>query len=500
MSQIFLEKEYKEIEYDVQKYKIQDETKDSNIKTCINLNDKEDEFNFKPSEDIKKNILDLTLSEEIRFENIYQLKDENVLSEIFNILFSMYCFTEISVLGKFISRICQDGKISCNLRLQLAERMYYYDEKYLSLISLALTLLDNTVSTPCIVSFIIILHKHNLPEATIYLKTILNNKNIDSNYKYNLLLKDELYDADLLEDFFYNNDNDIKYRILASQYMVIKFDLEKDSEQSKNIVKKLFEFGNDKNLDMNTRADAFDVISRGWGDPLAKTLLLELGQEGKRTFSIYDNSQNVHMSSIEKSVEQIFIFLESVDIFHINNRPITFEEICEEIKKKNENPKIEISLQRIDQDRGRYYNYMSLKIIFTKLYSFIRRHSNYEELFNRLEEELIDMSSTCSSGFLSRIANVISGFTDFNIEISWLEQITANVKGRLNARLQVCENKDEIIEQMMSDNKENRKAFSAFFIKNISSIQQEMYQEFKDFMDNTTFDLYFSRAILAYDQ
>jgi hypothetical protein len=54
---------------------------------------------------------------------------------------------------------------------------------------------------------------------------------------------------------------------------------------------------------------------------------------------------------------------------------------------------------------------------------------------NRLLEELIEMSGTCSSGFASRLVNVISGFGDFNITISWKDQIIANFSGRLNARI-----------------------------------------------------------------
>ena len=43
------------------------------------------------------------------------------------------------------------------------------------------------------------------------------------------------------------------------------------------------------------------------------------------------------------------------------------------------------------------------------------------------------MSGTCSSGFATRLINVISGFGQFNIRISYEDQIVANFSGRLNA-------------------------------------------------------------------
>ena len=53
-------------------------------------------------------------------------------------------------------------------------------------------------------------------------------------------------------------------------------------------------------------------------------------------------------------------------------------------------------------------------------------HENEEEMRKRMLEELEEMSATCSTGFASRLINVISGFGEFNIRISWEDQIIAN--------------------------------------------------------------------------
>jgi hypothetical protein len=62
----------------------------------------------------------------------------------------------------------------------------------------------------------------------------------------------------------------------------------------------------------------------------------------------------------------------------------------------------------------------------------------------RLLEELIDMYGTCSSGFSSRLVNVISGYGDFNLNISWRDQIIANFTGRLNARARDISSKEKM--------------------------------------------------------
>ena len=54
-------------------------------------------------------------------------------------------------------------------------------------------------------------------------------------------------------------------------------------------------------------------------------------------------------------------------------------------------------------------------------------------MLKRLLQELEDMSGTCSTGFISRLLNTISGFGDISISISFEDQLIANFTGRLNA-------------------------------------------------------------------
>jgi hypothetical protein len=177
------------------------------------------------------------------------------------------------------------------------------------------------------------------------------------------------------------------------------------------------------------------------------------------------------------------------------------------------------------------------------------------------------MSGTCSSGFASRLVNVISGFGEFNIRISFTDQIISNFAGRLNARIKkisepdsiflsirlhdmvelhifadselhdklknnikektgknptsnldiinefLIDNRDEKINDCLSDFQFNvlseltlesskfneRKNFLLFLRSNISSIQTELYEEFREYVSDTDFDLAFRRAIYNYE-
>lgn len=96
--------------------------------------------------------------------------------------------------------------------------------------------------------------------------------------------------------------------------------------------------------------------------------------------------------------------------------------------------KIRLSMNRIFIDRALYSKYNSSLInILLKIWTYLSGNEHEKEMKKRLLEELEEMSGTCSSGYASRLVNIISGFGEFNIRISWEDQIIANFTGRLNA-------------------------------------------------------------------
>jgi hypothetical protein len=188
-------------------------------------------------------------------------------------------------------------------------------------------------------------------------------------------------------------------------------------------------------------------------------------------------------------------------------------------------------------------------------------------MIKRLFEELEDMSGTCSSGFLSRLVNVVSGFDEnLSIRISWQDQIISNFVARLNSLAQkiielnspfyneklndvielfineneevrkhiiscICDNSSEnikmssIIEEFLKTHKETkiqhcveifsenvlnemmidchkyakRQNFLLFFRTYISIIREELFEEFKNYVTPSEFDLHMRKAISSYE-
>jgi len=332
---------------------------------------------------------------------------------------------------------------------------------------------------------------------------------------------------------------------------------------------------------------------------IARNIIIELGNINGKPLTIFDNAQNVHNEQVESSVTQILEYFSTFNIQNTNEEPIQFTTITEQIQKlltppkekqktntnkpchfcKNHQDKtrfctptcknlyekenkINLALKRIHLDRTLYSKYnTNLENILIKIWKYISKHEYKNELQKRLLEELQEMAGTCSSGFASRLVNVISGFDDFSIKISWEEQIIANFTGRLNAQARKITHKngifykqklhdliylwindtkqqtlkqtiikqipktnitrEQIIQTYLQENKQQKiqdrveefaenvlyeittqehwkPNFLLFFRTFLPHIKEEMYQEFKQYLDDTTFDLYMRKAIMNY--
>ena len=336
-------------------------------------------------------------------------------------------------------------------------------------------------------------------------------------------------------NFIEKPNNDIYYRILSGQYLLQKSELTMD--ETMGVYSILVDFANDITIDYNRRADAADVLLQ-LGDEktkkIGRQIITELGVNDK-SVTIFDNAQNVHTKEVEESVIETLEFLASIPIMKVNKLPIEFEYVNNQIETiikdrtheddKEKNEKIRIALNRIKLDRALYSKYNnSLSNILVKIWSYLKKHKYEKEMIERLLEELSEMSGTCSTGYVTRLINVPSGFGDFSVRISWEDQIVANLSGRINAKIrEISEEKckhyeNEIIKlcgevdtydefkanvmmeiSIISSKVENRQNFNLFFVKNIAFIREEMYKEFTEYIDDTTFDLYMRRALSRYE-
>lgn len=537
-------------------------------------------------EDINKYLMDGSVDINIRINLLseyYNKYGETQCTEIINHISTLYQFSGTSLLEKYIYEICTNSKISSFLKIIAAKSLCYFNPNkevgYNALDKICKNMKD--VATPCQIDAVCLLmnNKKYMNESLKYFCNIINNPDLECDYRYKTILS--LENKEITEkkffikhstiEFFDNKKNRTLYRILAGQYLIQKCNIEKIDLDRIELT--LMLFAQDPDLDYNLRADSADVILRlGSIDnkSTAKEIIMMLGRQDGNVKTIFDNAQNVHIDEIEQSVIEALEFLSGLPIIS----KITFDYIKKQIEDELEKyipqeppnyvknrkskqshkvfekyekdktlyndkqDKINISLNRIYMDRALYSKYnFSLLHILIKIWTYLSTHKSLDDMKKRLLEELIDMSGTCSSGFSTRLVNVISGYGDFNITISWRDQIIANFNGRLNAKARDISCKDKIrvngelynllknehlkidkihnkkliellenfqgnvLEEMSinSNDFSSRKNFLKFFRKNMLSIRQELYEEFKEYITDTDFDLYFRAAIATYE-
>lgn len=446
----------------------------------------------------------------------------------------------------------------------------------------------------------------------------LENLNIEDWLHYTLI---SLY------EFLHFPKNMTMYKILAAQYILQKEEVNimKRNTTQKTLLSFAEDIHLDYNLRADA-SDTLMNLGDDFYKNKGREIIVELGQHFGKVRTVFDNAQNVHVDSIETSVMEALEFLSTVPTMTLGDikdkNYITFEYVygkiielindvrkaCEQkcglkevdlqheckhcdyckncylhlpsenLKQHDENifcntecylqhnkeKLIKVALNRINIDRALYSKYnQSLANIVIKLWSYMVEHEAFEDMKQRLLEELFEMSGTCSSGFASRLINVISGFGDFNVRISWDEQIVANFSGRLNAlarnitkegSLYYTDKHRDVVELYLRDigiiktkkeDKElddktttnkiidsflktdrdikikqaveafsenvlfemtietedytSRKNFAKFFRDHMLAIREELYEEFKDYITDTEFDLASRKAIASYE-
>ena len=515
-------------------------------------------------------IFDLSIEDHIRIKLLeeYYLKNKDNTIEIISQLGGMYQFSGTKLLEKYLYIIACNSSISNFLKVESVKSLLSFiefeedihddDEETFKQIKIesnneiknrnnlrqnkayeALDIVCNNLSndaelsTPYKINVICMLMNNESynEKSLIYISKIIEDQNINCDYRYKVILsleKHKHHVEKLLILFSENDDNDILYRILSCQYLLQHF-------KYYNIENILLTFAENENTEYNLRADSADILLN-LGSEKAKIkgreIITKLGNISGKSKTIFDNAQNVHVKEIEKSVMTILEYLSNVKI---DDEFIDYEYVKNKIIEINNSENIIISLNRIYMDRILYFN-NNLSNILVKLWSYISKNENVEEMTKRLIEELEDMSGTCSSGFLSRLINTLSGFGEMNITISYEDQIISNFCGRLNAYAQkitktdscfynekyndiltlykikkednkdketvIEEFSDNVINEMTipSSNYTKRQSFLLFFRTHMSQIREELYNEFvPEFINNSDFDLYFRKALSVYD-
>jgi hypothetical protein len=475
-------------------------------------------------ENHRKNAIDLFLPLNQRLRSLvsYYKTEGETIGELTSCIVGMYFFSKTKNLAEYIQAITTLTEIPIIYRIDCAKQLDG-DIRYTLLFNLFTTewATVNELPTPLRVSSIIYLMKSQQYEkdSSRFFGMILSDQTIDVVYRFRMIQSLEqhfkedrflFYTRNACHQFIENERNTYTYRAIACQYMFEKCD--PDETTRLKMEKLLLQIAEDVTIAEDIRADACDILLQNGSDDSriqARNALFILGGGDMARNNVFKNSQNVHVRSIEESVEKL---VEKLSTYHSRNGKVfdfeaTREKLLENVKEKKDiHESVEGALLRIIIDRAVYgHSNMTLTTILAKMWTYIQDSEHREELEKRLIEELVESNNKCSSGYVSRIVNTLSGFDEqMSISISFEDQIVANLEGRLNACIRKLEDEDEmndVLDEMTIPvlHYHLRGKFLKFFREHISFIREEMYEEFRHFMEDLDYDFYFRKAIIHYE-
>jgi len=214
----------------------------------------------------------------------------------------------------------------------------------------------------------------------------------------------------------------------------------------------------------------------------------------KKTKTVYQDSQNVHNSTINKTVFEI-----------ARNLCHRYSHILEASNSDEENFNIvrgyilkirQGLIQRYLADQEAIIsstdsiltnttniNGVTMPKTFLAVWLWMLEQNDFdifEQLMSRLVEELKEMNGFCTTGYFARIINIIQGFTEdtsLTIRISNKDQCIAVVRTYLNKQLANCPD-EKVLDGMLTHNDE----FKLFIRQKIAERLLEWKKEYGDSM------------------
>lgn len=216
----------------------------------------------------------------------------------------------------------------------------------------------------------------------------------------------------------------------------------------------------------------------------------------KDSKTVYDDSQNVHDARVNESVltashRLIELFSETdFDRKEILETLQDIDQSCTDVVN-DVIDRIEIDTARFSHGDDRF----SLYNVFSNLWVFITRHKQQDDLKTRLLEELNEMHSYCSTGHLSRLINVIQGYTEdpkLCIKISEQSQIKAVVSVILEKILSNAP--EDVMDSMIGD----QTLFAQFIVNEVNKKLPKLMEEYASDSDESDVKGYILLAIISY--
>jgi hypothetical protein len=288
---------------------------------------------------------------------------------------------------------------------------------------------------------------------------------------------------DVIMYYFYVS-TDVQTKISLA-YMLLQLDVNA-LDVKNNICESLLELL--ESVDEKRKGEIYDILLSSKMENyvnLATSGLKTLGESN----NVYESKQNVHFDSVQSSTKENMAQLFSLQ----QTSTYTLEEMFEYLYVQYPIYKKELTAayQHIYLDNTQP---IKLSTYVTRLWSYINTQIepiSQKTYIDRFVEEIVDMNDTCTSGYFSRIAAVLTGHLDFGITISIRDQLRSDIKNEFIELVQQSDEAGDIACNMIDNENFNMfeyKSFLNIYMTNVEKIRDKLYGRYSADMTDQEFD------------
>ncbi len=278
-----------------------------------------------------------------------------------------------------------------------------------------------------------------------------------------------------LHKFWFQNINcPFELKILNCRYILTNH--HRTDDHFYDALDYILDIANDSHESQRSRAEAADVlITCGEPDEIkfGYQILDSLDSHG-----IYENSENAHKIDYRDIIRALQKRYKS----NIINLDIIFD-LCKNIQHET----LQKYVMRLMTDPTKY-DTITLHDIARFILSFILESQYKDALIKRLEEEIIESIDTCSTGYITRLLNIIQGFEDseeLRLKIPIEEEIRAIYYSKINKSLEELNvnTRDLILNELSNGNMRPLTDFMFYY-----GPEEEMWEDYKSIISEEKWD------------
>lgn len=312
-----------------------------------------------------------------------------------------------------------------------------------------------------------------------------------ANNEKNIKLDYELVNG--CHEWFYDHADSLSsplgYKILSAKYILCQIPVSNDKRAELHTF--FSTLATTSSLEICYRADCAEILKdfayTQEMRQLGRKVIEELGNlylENK-LHTIYTNAQNVHSETISEQTISVLRHMigeyKTQLVTSLSSTSTTDDIYSFLLSESNVSVKESVirSFHRIMVDPSRYEGHL-LSDIMIMVWTKIGLSPHQPTLKQRFKEEMVDMDrGGCSSGYLTRLLNVLSGFyEDYNpVRISYRDQLRNEIFAYLNvARRSLSKSEqDRLVDEISSP----EKPYITEFLR-IYSPETDLRKEFID--------------------